>query len=112
MVDDQLAEFSRALFKNAHVLPAALQICRFTDGRFTRRQLSRALGANDNVVDTVLDRFRDAHLIKEGERTRGGGAGIDLVRQSSPFWVFAEEISDALLGPPRRPSDDPEARLP
>lgn len=76
-----------------------MQICRFNDGRFTRRQLSGALDVNDNVVDTVLERLRGAQLLKEGTRTRGAGGGVELIRQPSPFWDFVERLCDDLIGP-------------
>lgn len=104
-MDARLSEFSRALLKNAHLLPAAMQICRFSDGHLTRRELSRVLGINDNVVDTVLERLRDAELIKEGQRIRGAGGGVDLLQQPSPFWEFAEQMCDRLLGPEWREHD-------
>ncbi len=82
-----------------------MQVCLFTDGHFTRRQLSKALEINDNVADTVLERFRDAGLIKEGARTRGAGGGVDLVRQPSPFWAFTEAVCEEVLGEDwRKPS--------
>lgn len=51
MIDDRLAGFSRALFKNAYVLPAAVQICLFSDKHFHASAAREALDVSDNVID-------------------------------------------------------------
>jgi hypothetical protein len=90
MVDHELAPLSRALFKNAYVLPVAAVMLSFSDGRFTKHQVARVLGISDNLVTGPTDRFSAAGAVKATGLTDADGQHLERV--AHPLWAFVADL--------------------
>jgi BarA-like signal transduction histidine kinase len=90
MVEHALSALSKALFKNAYVLPVAVTVLGFRDGRFTKRQVARALNISDNLVTAPFHRLAQADAIKLTGLVDLDGQHFE--RLDHAFWRFVAEL--------------------